>query len=96
MACLQLLDLIVIAMHEKKELSVSKALALSEVGSPATIHKKLQILRDFDLVSASCSSGNATSDSPKTRTMKWGLLTTTSTSVNSSSKQDENFFMTFS
>jgi DNA-binding MarR family transcriptional regulator len=52
MACLQLLDLIVIAMHDNKELSVSNALALSEVGSPATIHKKLQILRDFDLVNA--------------------------------------------
>jgi len=60
MACLQLLDLIVIAMHEKKELSVSKALALSEVGSPATIHKKLQILRDFDLVSASFTTDKRT------------------------------------
>jgi DNA-binding MarR family transcriptional regulator len=60
MACLQLLDLIVIAMHEKKELSVSNALALSEVGSPATIHKKLQILRDFDLVSASFTTDKRT------------------------------------
>jgi len=60
MACLQLLDLILIAMHEKKELSVSKALALSEVGSPATIHKKLQILRDYDLVSASFTTDKRT------------------------------------
>ena len=59
-ACLQLLDLIVIAMHEKKELSGSKALALSEVGSPATIHKKLQILRDFDLVDASFTTDKRT------------------------------------
>jgi len=60
MACLQLLDLIVIAMHEKRELSVSDALALQEVGSPATIHKKLQILRDFDLVSASFTTDKRT------------------------------------
>lgn len=60
MACLQLLDLIVIAMHDEKELSVSNALALNEVGSPATIHKKLQILRDFDLVDASFTSDKRT------------------------------------
>jgi len=60
MACHQLLDLIVIAMHEKRELSVSDALALQEVGSPATIHKKLQILRDFDLVSASFTTDKRT------------------------------------
>ena len=60
MECLQLLDLIVIAMHEKRELSVSDALALQEVGSPATIHKKLQILRDFDLVSASFTTDKRT------------------------------------
>jgi DNA-binding MarR family transcriptional regulator len=60
MACLQLLDLIVIAMHDEKELSVSDALALHEVGSPATIHKKLQILRDFDLVDASFTANKRT------------------------------------
>ena len=60
MACHQLLDLIVIAMHEKRELSVSDALGLQEVGSPATIHKKLQILRDFDLVSASFTTDKRT------------------------------------
>jgi len=60
MACLQLLDLIVIAMHERRELSVSDALALQEVGSPATIHKMLQILRDFDLVSASFTTDKRT------------------------------------
>ena len=60
MACLQLLDLIVIAMHERRELSVSDVLALQEVGSPATIHKKLQILRDFDLVSASFTTDKRT------------------------------------
>lgn len=59
-ACLQLLDLIVIAMYEKKELSVSNALALSEVGSPATIHKKLQLLRDFDLINASFTTDKRT------------------------------------
>jgi len=59
-ACLQLLDLILIAMCEKRELSVSNALALSAVGSPATIHKKLQILRDFDLVSASFTTDKRT------------------------------------
>lgn len=59
-ACLQLLDLIVIATHDKQDLSVSMALALSEVGSPATIHKKLQILRDFDLVDASFTTDKRT------------------------------------
>jgi len=59
-ACLQLLDLILIAIQEKKEFSVSNAMLLTEVGSPATIHKKLQILRDFDLVTASFTTDKRT------------------------------------
>ena len=59
-ACLQLLDLIVIAALENRVLSVGDAYAFTEVGSHSTIHKKLQILRDFDFVSASFETNKRT------------------------------------
>ena len=50
--CLQLLDLILIASTTTHELSIGEAMAFIEVGSPATVHKKLQILRNADFISA--------------------------------------------
>lgn len=50
--CLQLLDLILIAITTKGEISVGDATAFIDVGSPATVHKKLQILRNADFITA--------------------------------------------
>jgi hypothetical protein len=45
-----LLEAIALRWYEQKPMTVREAIALSELGSPATLHKRITRLRDRDLV----------------------------------------------
>jgi hypothetical protein len=45
-----LLEAVVLAWHQGQPLSVRQAIAMEELGSPATLHKRLSHLRDLGLV----------------------------------------------
>jgi len=45
-----LLEAIVLAWHQGQPMSVRQAIAMEELGSPATLHKRLSHLRDLGLV----------------------------------------------
>ena len=45
-----LLDAIALRWYEQKPMTLREAIALSELGSPATLHKRITRLRDRDLV----------------------------------------------
>jgi len=47
---LLLLHLVAVKNIEKKPLTITEAMSLSGVGSPATIHRKLDQLRDANLI----------------------------------------------
>jgi DNA-binding MarR family transcriptional regulator len=46
----KLLEAIAVAAEKKKMLTVSQAMALEFLGSPATLHRKLQVLMDAGLI----------------------------------------------
>ena len=45
-----LLEAIALRWYEQKPMTVREAIALSDLGSPATLHKRITRLRDRDLV----------------------------------------------
>jgi hypothetical protein len=47
-----LLEAIAVRWYEQKPMTVREAIALSELGSPATLHKRITRLRSKDLVQA--------------------------------------------
>jgi DNA-binding transcriptional ArsR family regulator len=46
----KLLELISLRHHQQKAMTVSDAMGLVDIASPATIHRKLDLLRDLGLV----------------------------------------------
>ena len=47
----KLLEVIAVRYEQKKPLTVTEAMALSHIASPATIHRKLDQLREMGLIS---------------------------------------------
>lgn len=46
----KLMELIALKHHQQQAMTVSDAMGLVEIASPATIHRKLDLLRDLGLV----------------------------------------------
>ena len=58
---LALLETITLCWFEGKPLTISQVIGLSELGSPATLHKRLAKLRENDLVIAQSIEGDTRS-----------------------------------
>ena len=46
----KLLDVIGLRFNQKKPLTVTEAMALEQIASPATIHRKLDLLRELGMI----------------------------------------------
>ena len=74
-----LLEALVLAWHQGQPMSVRQAIAMEELGSPATLHKRLSHLRDLGLVADVTTDSDRRTKRPAPPEATTGMVTASAT-----------------